>query len=153
MCKWGELGVQILPFSVVKATLQLPKGHFQKGNMHMQSILTDRSILTNWSVLTYWSILTANIQYISYGELSVGGWWVVYLDYSVSSGPFLRFTMSFEFLSEMFDHSVSESRDPSLTILLFSNLCICQQNQTKSWHVVDTGQHSHGLTAGGTRWS
>ena len=37
----------------------------------------------------------------------VGGW-VVYLDYSVSSGPFLRFTMSFEFLSEMFDHSVSE---------------------------------------------
>ena len=35
----------------------------------------------------------------------VGGWWV-YLDYSVSSGPFLRFTMSFEFLSEMFDHSM-----------------------------------------------
>ena len=42
------------------------------------------------------------------------GW--VYLDYSVSSGPFLRFSMRFEFLSEMFDHSVSESRDPSLTI-------------------------------------
>ena len=46
----------------------------------------------------------------------VGGWWWVYLDYSVSSGPFLRFTMSFEFLSEMFDHSVCEIRDPSLTI-------------------------------------
>ena len=43
-----------------------------------------------------------------------GGW--VYLDYSVSSGPFLRFSMSFEFLSEMLDHSVSETRDPSLTI-------------------------------------
>ena len=44
-----------------------------------------------------------------------GGWWV-YLDYSVSSGPFLRFSMRFEFLSEMFDHSVCEIRDLSLTI-------------------------------------
>ena len=44
-----------------------------------------------------------------------GGW--VYLDYRVSSGPFLRFSMSFEFLSEMLDHSVSETRDPSLTIV------------------------------------
>ena len=25
------------------------------------------------SVMTYWSVLTANIQYISYGEL-LGGW-------------------------------------------------------------------------------
>ena len=48
----------------------------------------------------------------SYG---VGGGWV-YLDYSVSSGPFLRFSTRFEFLSEMFDHSVCETRDPSLTI-------------------------------------
>ena len=40
---------------------------------------------------------------------------LVYLDYSISSGPFLRFPMSFEFLSEMFDHSVCETRDPSLT--------------------------------------
>ena len=40
----------------------------------------------------------------------------MYLDYSVSSGPFLRFSMRFEFLSEMFDHSVCETRDPSLTI-------------------------------------
>ena len=47
----------------------------------------------------------------------VGGGWVVYLDYRVSSGPFLRFSMSFEFLSEMLDHSVSETRDPSLTIV------------------------------------
>ena len=47
----------------------------------------------------------------------VGGGWV-YLDYRVSSGPFLRFSMSFEFLSEMLDHSVSETRDPSLTISL-----------------------------------
>ena len=47
----------------------------------------------------------------------MGGWWV-YLDYRVSSGPFLRFSMSFEFLSEMLDHSVSETRDPSLTIVL-----------------------------------
>ena len=43
---------------------------------------------------------------------------VVYLDYSVSSGPFLSFSMRFKFLSEMFDHSVCETRDPSLTILL-----------------------------------
>ena len=43
----------------------------------------------------------------------VGGW---YLDYSVSSGPFLRFSMRFEFLSEMLDHSVCETRDPSFTI-------------------------------------
>ena len=51
----------------------------------------------------------------------VGGW---YLDYSVSSGPFLRFSMRFEFLSEMFDHSVCETRDPSLTIcwLTFGNI-------------------------------
>ena len=27
----------------------------------------------------------------------------VYLDYRVSSGPFLRFSMRFEFLSEMFE--------------------------------------------------
>ena len=38
------------------------------------------------------------------------------MDYSVSSGPFKRFSMRFEFLSEMFDHSVCETRDPSLTI-------------------------------------
>ena len=45
----------------------------------------------------------------------VGGW---YLEYRVSSGPFLRFSMRFELLSEMFDHSVCETRDPSLTIKL-----------------------------------
>ena len=47
-----------------------------------------------------------------------GGWVVVYLDYSVNSGPFLRLSMRFEFLPEMFDHSVCETRDPSLTISL-----------------------------------
>ena len=40
----------------------------------------------------------------------------MYLDYSVSSGPFLRSSRRFEFLSEMFDHLVCENRDPSLTI-------------------------------------
>ena len=35
----------------------------------------------------------------------------MYLDYKVSSGPFLRFSLRFEFVSEMF-----ETRDPSLTI-------------------------------------
>ena len=49
---------------------------------------------------------------------------VVHLDYSVSSGPFLRLTMSFEFLSEMFDNSVCETRDPSLTIFLPLHLLI-----------------------------
>ena len=41
---------------------------------------------------------------------------VVHFDYSVSSGHFLRFSMRFDFLSEMFDQSVCETRDPSLTI-------------------------------------
>ena len=44
---------------------------------------------------------------------------VVYLDYSVSSGPFLKFSMRFEFLSEILYYSVCEIceiRDPSLTI-------------------------------------
>ena len=55
----------------------------------------------------------------------VGGWWVVHLDYSVSSGPFLRFSMRFEFLSEMFDHSVCETRYPSLTINTYAILHNC----------------------------
>ena len=50
-------------------------------------------------------------------------WWV-YLDYSVSSGPFLRFSMRFEFLYEMFDYSVCETRDPSLTIMIVNDLFI-----------------------------
>ena len=37
-------------------------------------------------------------------------------DYSVSSSPFLRFSMRFEFLAEMFDNSVCEIMDLSLTI-------------------------------------
>ena len=51
----------------------------------------------------------------------MGGWVVLYLDYSVSSGPFLRFSMRFEFLSEMFDYSVCETRDPSLTTRIMNN--------------------------------
>ena len=51
--------------------------------------------------------------------LFVIGW--VGLDYSVSSSPFLRFFMRFEFLSEMFDHLVCESRDPSLTLIFNSS--------------------------------
>ena len=53
----------------------------------------------------------------------MGGGWVG-LDYSVSSGPFLRLSMSFEFLSEMFDNSVCETRDPSLTTVfaIYSHL-------------------------------
>ena len=81
------------------------------------SFLTDWSVLADQSVLTDWiDWLLVKIQYISFGELGVGGGWWVYLEYSVSSGPFLRFPMSFEFFSEMFDDSVSETRDPSLTI-------------------------------------
>ena len=41
---------------------------------------------------------------------------VVYLDYSVSSGPFFRFSLKFELLSEILYHSVCEIRDPSLII-------------------------------------
>ena len=52
----------------------------------------------------------------------MGGW--VYLDYSVSSGPFLRFSKRFEFLSETFDHSVCENRDLSLTILVLVLLSV-----------------------------
>ena len=60
---------------------------------------------------------------IMYKLWRVMGWVVVYLDYSVSSGPFLRFSMRFEFLSEflpeMFGHLVCETGDPSLTIAQF----------------------------------
>ena len=45
----------------------------------------------------------------------MGGGWLG-LDNSVCSGPFFRFSIRFEFLSEMFDNSVCETRDPSLTI-------------------------------------
>ena len=45
----------------------------------------------------------------------------MYLDYSFSSGPFLRFSLIFEFLPEMFDHLVCETRDPSLTINYHEN--------------------------------
>ena len=79
------------------------------------SVLTDCSDLTDWSVLKYCSILSDQIV-LALESYRVGGGGWVYLDYSVSSGPFLRFSMRFEFLSEMFDHSVCESRDPSLTI-------------------------------------
>ena len=42
--------------------------------------------------------------------------WVVYLFYSVNSGPFLRFYMRFEFPYEIHDNSVCETMDTSLTI-------------------------------------
>ena len=50
------------------------------------------------------------------------GWW--YLDYSINSGPFSRFSMIFEFLSETHDHSVCETRDPSLTIDVMLHLIL-----------------------------
>ena len=73
----------------------------------------------------------------------VGGW---YLDYRVSSGPFLRLSMRFEFLSEMFDHSVCETRDPSLTTvcLVLSGCAVC------GWHwpiVTSTGSGGYGVVA------
>ena len=43
----------------------------------------------------------------------VGCIWIMF---SVNSGPLLRFSMRFEFLSEIYDYSVCETRDPSLTI-------------------------------------
>jgi len=55
------------------------------------------------------------MQYVSFGELGVVGGWV-YLDYSVSYGPFWRFYMRFELLSAILCYSVCEIRDPSLTI-------------------------------------
>ena len=57
-----------------------------------------------------------------------------YLDYRVSSGPFLRFSMRFAFLSEMFDHLVCETRDPSLTIFHLTH-------QKRSEAKVDLGGH------------
>ena len=77
----------------------------------------------------------------------MGGW---YLDYSVSSGPFLRFSMRFEFLSEMFDHFViCETRDPSLTIFYsFQALCaqvgmgFCQVGVGDAHHAV----HDQGVS-------
>ena len=44
------------------------------------------------------------------------------LNKQLDSNPFLTFSMRFEFLSEMFDHPVSESRDPSLTIFDTSSM-------------------------------
>ena len=56
----------------------------------------------------------------------------MHLDYSVSFGPFMRF----EFLSEMFDHSVHETRDPSLTIFFKSKCkCIVVFEQTRNMFV------------------
>ena len=72
----------------------------------------DWSVFTDWSVLKYCSILTDQSEILTdriyctdFGELFMGGGWVG-LDYSVTSNPFLRFSMRFEFLSEMFDNSV-----------------------------------------------
>ena len=67
----------------------------------------------------------------------MGGWF--YLDYRVSSGPFLRFTMRFDFLSEMFDHSVCETRDLSLTIIYYPYKHPSQGQKLK------TGQKKHFL--------
>ena len=46
---------------------------------------------------------------------SCGGGW--HLDYSLNSGPYLRFSMRFDFLAEISDHSVCETRDLSLPII------------------------------------
>ena len=85
----------------------------------------DWSVLKHCSILTYWSVIAIRIlrhwDYTASLESYCGGGWV-YLDYSVSSSPFLTFSMRFEFLSEMFDHPVSESRDPSLTIFDTSSM-------------------------------
>ena len=66
------------------------------------SVLTDWSAFTDWSVLKYCSILTEfwDIEtiHLVWKVIVVGGW---YLDYSVSSGPFKRFSMRFEFLSKI----------------------------------------------------
>ena len=75
-----------------------------------------KKAITNWSFLTDWSVFTLDrpdfckrsecveyldIKYPIYQLWRVIGWevggWVVHLDYSVSSGPFLRFTMSLSF--------------------------------------------------------
>ena len=74
-----------------------------------------------------------------------GGWWV-YLDYSVSSGPFMRFFMRFELLSEILYHSVCEIRDPSLTTvcLVLSGCAVCGWH----WHIVtSTGTGGYGVAA------
>jgi len=101
-------------------------------------VLTDWSVRTDWSIRTDWSVcvrLHRSVQKDWKTKQSrfkdiettprvwkvvvvVGGW---YLDYRVNSGPFSRFSMRFEFLSENSDHSVCETRDPSLTILNSSN--------------------------------
>ena len=95
------------------------------------SVLTDWSVFTDWSVLKYfsivtdWSVLTdwsvnknsetlRSLESYCGGGGGGGGW---YLDYSVCQlWSLLRFSMRFEFLFEMFDYSVWETRDPSLTI-------------------------------------
>ena len=73
----------------------------------------------------------------------------MYLDYRVSSGPFLRFSMRFEFLSEILYYSVCEIceiRDPSLTTvcLVLSGCAVCGWH----WHIVtSTGTGGYGVAA------
>ena len=66
------------------------------------SILTDQSFLTEWIWCTDWLLVKiSNMSSLeTYVWLVVGG--LMYLDYSVSFGPFMRFSMRFEFFSEMF---------------------------------------------------
>ena len=53
------------------------------------------------------ALKTLRLNLKSYCQLWWWWWW--YLDYSVNCGPFLRFSMRFEFLSEISDHSVCET--------------------------------------------
>ena len=78
--------------------------------------LLDRPEILDWLDLMYWLVVG---KYPLYQLWRARGGWVgrwVYLDYSISSGSLLRFSMRFEFLSEISDHSVCETRNPSLTI-------------------------------------
>ena len=66
------------------------------------SILTDQSVSTDLDFM-YLLVVSKNPIYQLWRVRHEWVVVVVHLDYSVSSGPFLRFPMSFEFLVEMFD--------------------------------------------------
>ena len=59
----------------------------------------------------------------------------MYLDYSVCSGPFLSFSLRFEFHSEISDHSVCETRDLSLTIERHLDLKTISNLSVKLFHI------------------
>ena len=104
------------------------------GVMTDWTVYTDLSKYTNWFRADGWldklecqDRLKLFLKVVCGWVVVVGGW--VYLDYSVNSGPFLRFSIRFSIrfsLRYIYDHSVCETSDLLLhstySILLWISL-------------------------------